>query len=252
MVSTNFPLRVILHINTPKSKIEKKEKIQKKIQNNAKKHSNKNDDKILDELIKNQENEAKKKKLEERNQVKTILTSSLKIKASKRLVEALTERTNNFKKDVEQKIWTELNRQVADHIKMKMPKHIDRDTVYQESLKDYMGDIFLARVKYFDSLGIFDSFDPFIMISLQRNVESDKLPSINGYVRIEDLYETKLIPKEMVNENPFENVAAFKNAKKLCHVVFYSYYSGFNLCSTFYKSKDGSIGYQWIEFIRTD
>ena len=248
-----------------KVKSGKKKKSDSSKQNQKMKAKNiqTSDDQFLDKIVKEREAEEKlqmkQKAIEdaarikiERKQVTKILENALRVENSRKMVEFSTQRAHKFKKDVEKKIWIDINQQVGKTLQsqIKSIRKMNFNDIYEKSLEDYVGDIVHSRVKYFKSLGIFDKTKPFVMMIRQRNLTDDKLPQITGYANVEDVMDSGMVPSDFDTFNPFEGTKRDGTGKIICYAVFYSYYTDFNLSTAFYDF-GGDIGYDWCHFSRT-
>lgn len=259
-MAPSIPFHIIFHFNTIKSltknftigaKDNKPEK--KQVMSKQQKMQQMSEKELLNHCL----NDAKKgeklkaKELKkERKQVYDFVEKSLLKENSYRMLEYATKKIHDIPKQYERKVWIDLNNQIVNGVKVQMVRggeKVNGNDFYQESLKSYLGDIFLARVKYLHSHEVFSHFDPFIILAKQKNIENDKIPNICGNCTVEHANLNRYVPENFTQINPFEKIQKTRKWKLLCHALFFSYYSGFNLFANFYEI-DGEIYYRWFEF----
>jgi len=131
-----------------------------------------------------------------------------------------------------------------------MPPH----HFYEGYLKQYVGTLFLTTVKSMWEVGIFETYtskeQPFVLFSKQITRPADVNPKIEAYIPLQDLIDNGLIFPDIQTFNPLAKVIGFEQAKPVAYGLFYSFYTGFNLATAFYRNFRGEWGYRWAVYDR--
>lgn len=131
-----------------------------------------------------------------------------------------------------------------------MPPHL----FYEGYLKQYVGTLFLSTVKSMWELGIFETYtpeeQPFVLFSKQIVRPTDVNPKIEAYIPLQDMIDNGLIFPDIKTFNPLSKVIGFEQAKPVAYGLFYSFYTGFNLATAFYRNFRGEWGYRWAVYDR--
>ena len=125
---------------------------------------------------------------------------------------------------------------------------------YEAYLKQYVGTLFLSTIKTMWELGVFETntpeAQPFVLFSKQITSPADVSPKIEAYIPLQDLLDNGLIFEDIKDFNPIAKVIGFEQAKPIAYGLFYSFYTGFNLATAFYRNFRGEWGYRWAVYDR--
>lgn len=125
---------------------------------------------------------------------------------------------------------------------------------YENYLRQYVGNLFLKTIKVMWALGVFEVYkpeeQPFALFSKQVDCPGDINPRIEAYIPLADLVETGLIFGDIRIFNPVAEVVGFEQATPVCYGLFYSFYTGYNLATAFFRNFRGEWGYRWATYDR--
>lgn len=128
-----------------------------------------------------------------------------------------------------------------------------RNNYYEALLKQCVAEAMTEKVTEMDKAGIFKKYDPqvspMVMCTFQRHL-ADLLPKADMIISMDELIKAKLAPANARMFNPF-------GKKLVAYAMFWSFNLKFNLFGAFYRCEkksdgsDGGLNYYWVMYDRT-